>query len=124
MLVAETDQLARVSIENDTLIAQITIPKDMHMAKQEDFVYVEADSVAGMKLGETIWIGEGHADELGIINYEKQAILKRQIIATDELKLNGAKFKVYVGYQMCFDTYCKPPAEEVYELEYKITPEK
>jgi hypothetical protein len=119
LLAAQTDEnLANAAIEADTIVATITIPPDMHLAKQEDFVYVEADSVAGLKLGDTIWIGDPHKDELGIINYEKEVILKRPLFMADDLKANGFKIKVYVGYQICFDAFCKPPEELEFDLEY------
>lgn len=120
MLLAEdAENLASVYIAGDTLMAKITIPKDMHMTKQEDFVYVEADSVAGVTFGDTIWPQGGHLDELGILNYEGEVILKRPFTVTEEAKKNGCTLKVYVGYQMCFATYCKPPEEIEFTLEFK-----
>jgi len=120
MLMAEdAEKLAEVSIAGDTLYAKITIPADMHMAKQEDFVYVEVDSVAGVKFADTIWPQGGHLDELGILNYEDAVILKRAFTVSGEAAKKGCTLKIYVGYQMCFATYCKPPEEIEFELVFK-----
>ena len=109
-------EIVKLELVSDTLQATITIPEGMHMAKQEDFVYIEIDSVAGVKLSETIWSKGGHLDELGILNFEKQVILKRQVIAADLKENSDLKLKVFVGYQMWFDTYCEPPKELEFEV--------
>jgi len=117
-LTAETKQV-EVMIKGDTLTAKIDIPENMHLAKQEDFVYVEADSLAGLKLGDTIWPEGGHKDDLGIINYENEIILKRSLKISDDLRTTGFTLKIYVGYQMCYDSYCELPEELEFEVKYK-----
>ena len=119
LLAEDKEQLVEVSIKADTLLAKITVPADMHMAKQEDFVYIVVDSIAGVKFGKTIWPAGGHKDELGILNYEGDVILKHQFTITDEVKKTGCNLTVYVGYQMCFATYCKPPEEVEFKFEFK-----
>jgi hypothetical protein len=119
LMAEDAEKLAEVSIAGDTLYAKITIPAEMHLAKQEDFVYVEVDSVAGVKFGDTIWPEGGHLDELGILNYEGSVILKRAFTVSEEAQAKGCTLKIYVGYQMCFATYCKPPEEIEFELVYK-----
>ncbi|MCF7913051.1 MAG: hypothetical protein K9M99_11020 [Candidatus Cloacimonetes bacterium] len=125
MLMAEdADKLATVSIVGDTLIAKITVPADMHMAKQEDFVYVEVDSIAGVEFGKTIWPQGGHLDELGIMNYKGDVLLKRPFTISEAASKKGCTLKIYVGYQMCFATYCKPPEEIEFELKFEPQTEK
>jgi len=109
-------QVVKLDVVADTLIATITIPPKMHMTKQEDFVYVDIEDLEGVKLGKTIWSDGAHLDELGALSYEKQAVLKRSIIRDKSLMGAPLKIKVYVGYQMCFDSYCEPPEEVEIEL--------
>ncbi|MCF7919012.1 MAG: hypothetical protein K9N06_03745 [Candidatus Cloacimonetes bacterium] len=110
-------EIVKLELVADTLVATITIPETMHMAKQEDFVYIDIEPVEGVILGETIWSDGGHPDEFGVLNYEKQAVLKRQITLSDTLKLTGVKLVTFVGYQMCYATYCEPPQEVEIELD-------
>ena len=124
LMAEDAEKLASVYISGDTLMAKIIIPKDMHMAKQEDFVYVVTDSIPGLKFGETIWPEGGHLDELGLLNYESEVILKRSFTVSDELKGKACTLKVFVGYQMCFATYCKPPEELEFELDFKAQDDK
>ena len=109
-------QVVKLEVVADTLIATITIPTKMHMTKQEDFVYVDIEELEGVSLGKTIWSDGAHLDELGALNYEKQAILKRLIIRDESLMGAPLKLKVFVGYQMCYDSYCEPPEEVEIEL--------
>ena len=109
-------QVVKLEVVADTLIATITIPPKMHMTKQEDFVYVDIEEFEGVSLSKTIWSDGAHLDELGALSYEKQAILKRSIIRDESLMSASLKLKVFVGYQMCFDSYCEPPEEVEIEL--------
>lgn len=113
----EAPKTVELSFVGDTLQAVINVPEDMHMAKQPDFVYLDFDPVEGVTLGETIWSEADFIDDLGIPNFKKQAVLKRKITIAEGVDREAVVLKLYVGYQMCYDTYCEPPEELEFELK-------
>lgn len=118
----EEVEIVEVRLTGDTLVATINIPEKQHMARQEDFVYVEIEPQEGVTLGETEWSEGDFVDELGIINYHHKAVMKRKLTIADDLKKEQLIIRVYVGYQLCFDAYCEPP-EEV-EVDIILPPEE
>ena len=113
----ESPKVVDLVFVGDTLQATITVPKDMHMAKQADFVYLDFDPIDGVTFGETIWNEADFIDDLGIPNFKKEAILKRKIAIADSVDKKNLVLKAYVGYQMCYDAYCQPPEELEFELK-------
>lgn len=104
------DKLTSVEVKDSTIVATYTIPEGMHMFLQKDFFYLDVDEMEGVVFGETVY-PEGHADEDGYISLVGTVQLTKKFTLKEGVELDDMNVKIYVGYQMCFDSYCEPPVD-------------
>jgi len=112
------DKLASVEVKDSLIVATYNIPEDMHMYLQQDFFYLDVDEMENVVFAETVY-PEGHADEDGLISFEGTVQLTKKFTLNEGVKAEDVTFKLYVGYQMCYDSYCEPPVDLETELPLK-----
>ena len=108
-------KIVTLSVENGILQAHYMIPEDMHQTLQEDYFYLDVEHGDGVVFEETVY-PEGHVDEDGYINFEKEVTLIKSFKLLDNAKPEDVEITVYAGYQYCYETYCEPPVEVEFEI--------
>lgn len=97
-------------IEDSNIVAHFFIPEGMHQTLQKDYFYLDVEPIDGVIFEETIY-PEGHEDEDGYINFEKEVTLTKKFDLKDGIQPENIEIVVYAGYQYCYETYCEPPVE-------------
>jgi thiol:disulfide interchange protein DsbD len=97
----ETQSLEIKQGEKAQIKINIAIPEGQHCTKQEDYLYVDVDSLTGLQSGLTIYPQGDKKDELGNEMYYKQITLIKEITADNSLNPGSQTLKLKVGYQFC-----------------------
>ncbi len=101
---------------------KVNIPDSLHATLQEDYFYVDVDSISGILAGKTIY-PEGTKNENGDIQYKGSIELLKDMQISDKVKPGEYQLKVKVGYQFCFDTgSCLLPEEVELILPVTVLP--
>jgi len=113
------DKLVSVEVKDSIIVATYTIPDSMHMFLQEDFFYLDVDEMENVVFEKTVY-PEGHAGEDGLISFEGTVQLTKKFTLEEGVKAEDVNFKLYIGYQMCYDSYCEPPVDLETSLPLKV----
>lgn len=108
-------EVLTVVVESDSIVATFVIPEDMHLTIQEDYFYLDVDELEGVTFEETVY-PEGEADKDGYVNLHGTVKLTRKFTVDDGFDRSLVVFKIYTGFQLCFDSYCEPPVDSEFTI--------
>ncbi len=109
------EEVLSVKVEADSIVATVAIPEGMHLTIQKDYFYLDVDPIEGVTFEETIY-PQGEPDKDGYINLHGTVYLTKKFTIADGMDKNKIVFKIYAGFQLCFDSYCEPPVDAEYTL--------
>lgn len=109
-------EIVTVMVKDSQLIAHFVIPENMHLTLQKDYFYLDVENGGDVDFEATVY-PQGHEDEDGYINFEKEVTLTRNFKLAENVKPSDVKIIVYAAYQYCYETYCEPPEEVEFEID-------
>lgn len=122
MVCSARENIVSVAVHQNQIEVTFAIPEGMHQTLQEDYFFVEIDSVAGVTFEPTLY-PEGHPDADGYINYEGTVVLTRAFTVDPGVDPTAVTITLWAGYQFCFPSYCEPPEEVEFSLTLAQTPQ-
>lgn len=87
--------------ESQKITFKINIPEGQHQTLQEEYCYVDADSVSGFKFEKTVYPEGDKKDEMGNPVYYNQVEFTKEVIVDPSQKEGSYPLKFRVGYQFC-----------------------
>ena len=112
---ATAEDVRSVKIEADSIVATFVIPQDMHLTIQKDYFYLDVDPIEGITFEETIY-PKGKMDDYGFENVYGTVQLIKKFTIDDKVDREKVEFKIYAGFQLCYDSYCEAPVDAEYTL--------
>lgn len=109
------EEILNVKVEADSIIVTIAIPESMHLTIQKDYFYLDVDPVEGVIFEETIY-PQGEPDKDGYVNLHGTVHLIKKFTLADDIDKDEVIFKIYTGFQLCYDSYCEPPVDAEFTL--------
>lgn len=110
MVCSARENIVSAEVNGNQIEVTFAIPEGMHQTLQEDYFFVEVDSVAGVTFEPTVY-PEGHTDADGYINYEGNVTLTKAFTVAPGVDPAAITITLWAGYQFCFPSYCEPPEE-------------
>lgn len=106
MLFSETVQVLTPKIdikqgESQKITFKINIPEGQHQTFQEEYFYVDGDSVSGFKFEKTFYPEGDKKDEMGNPVYYNQVEITKEVFVDPSVKVGSYPLKFRVGYQFC-----------------------
>ncbi|MCD6182230.1 MAG: hypothetical protein J7K89_07610 [Candidatus Cloacimonetes bacterium] len=120
LICSARDNIVTATIQDTVLEVTFAIPEGMHQTLQEDYFFVDVDSVSGVTFEPTVY-PEGHPDADGYINYEGTVTLTKKFSIAESIDPATISITLWAGYQLCFPSYCEPPAEV--EISLSLAPQ-
>jgi hypothetical protein len=116
------ENIVSAAVHENQIEVTFVIPEGMHQTLQEDYFFVEVDSVAGVTFEPTVY-PQGHPDADGYINYEGTVVLTKAFTIAPDVDPADITITLWAGYQFCFPSYCEPPEEVEISLTLAETPQ-
>ena len=115
ILSAQDSNVVNGVIKGNTITVTFNIPEGQHQTLQEDYFFIEPDSIGGIIFEPTFYpkgIKEGE-----LINYHHKVTLTKKFKITDKFDKNVKSLKIFAGYQFCKDSgMCFFPQEVELDL--------